>query len=247
MQRGLMPALGRAVRGLSALFWGLPLALLACTRTALGDSWRAPTAFVVFPGPMGREARLLADTVMAILPAVASLGLLAYGLQCLRRFQPQERIWIAALDRATLFNLLLMAMVPFAHWWHLAPRQPMFWQSLALLVFAGICYLLCLNRVLARLAALLPDEVLRSDTRLFATLNRYLILLLGLLLGLELAARTIGHRVPTIVHVFLEDLSESRGWLLVLLALLPVALTMTLLWRAKEAMLASVYRHEDAL
>jgi hypothetical protein len=49
-------------------------------------------------------------------------------------------------------------------------------------------------------------------------------------------------RIPLVVHVFLEDLSESRNWLFTMLALLPLALTMTLLWKAKEAIVASVFR-----
>jgi hypothetical protein len=242
-----MPSLGRAVRGLSALFWGLPLALLACARTAMGDSWRSVGVFGAVPVPVSRQTRLLADTVLACMPAVAALGLLLYGVRCLGRFQPEERVWRAALDRATIFNLLLLALIPFAHWWHLAPRQTMFAQSVALLMFAGIAYLFSVNRILARLAAMLPDEVLKSDTRLFATLNRYLILLLALLLALELSAMSAGERLPTIVLVFLSDIAQSRMSLLVLLALLPLALTMTLLWRAKEAMLSSVFRHEDSL
>ena len=36
-QDELLRALGKLVRGLSALFWGLPLTLLICVRTAMSD------------------------------------------------------------------------------------------------------------------------------------------------------------------------------------------------------------------
>lgn len=241
---GIMPAMGLAVRGLSALFWGLPLALLTCARTAMGDSWRAVGVFTPMAAPASREARLMADTIMACLPSVAALALLLYGLRCLIRFQSEERVWVAAVDRATLLVLLLMALVPFAHWWHLAPGQPMFRQSLGLFMFAGIGFMLSVNHVLRRLAAMLPDEVLKSDTRLFAAVNQYLILLLAVLLSLELVTLWAGSRIPAVVHVFLEDISDSRPWLFIMLALLPLALTMTLLWKAKEAIVTSVFRPE---
>jgi hypothetical protein len=237
----LMPSLARAVRGLSALFWGLPLALLAGAKTAMGDGWRAFGGLGAAPFGFGPQSQWLVGTLGACLPGAAALGLLLYGLRSLVRFQPQERVWVAALDRATLFNLLLLALLPFAHWWSLYPGQPMFLQSLGLFVFAGIGFLLALNRVLARLAALLPDEVLRADTRLFAALNRGLILLLGTLLLLEILALAAGTRLPATLLLVLGELAESRHAVLTVLALLPVALTMTLLWKAKEAIVASVF------
>jgi hypothetical protein len=238
----LLPSLARVVRGLSALFWGLPLALLAGVKTAMGDSWRM---FGVWGTPAGRfpgVAGVLVDAAMAALPGLIALGLLGYGLQLLRRFQPQERIWTGAIERASLFNLLLLGLLPFAHWWNVRPEHPFFVQSLGLLVVAAIAYMLALNAVLSRLAAMLPDEVFRSDTRLFTRVNRYLIGLLTGLLVLEQVAGLVPGRVPLLLHVYLADLADSRNWLFTMLALLPLALTMTLLWKAKEAILASVFR-----
>ena len=37
----LLRSLGRLVRGLSALFWGLPIALIVCFYTAKADGLRA--------------------------------------------------------------------------------------------------------------------------------------------------------------------------------------------------------------
>lgn len=242
----LMPALGRVVRGLSALFWGLPIALLTATNIARGESWRAGEIFGPYSWYEG-GLKLVLDTGLACIPAAAALFLLLYGLRSLVGFHSQERIWIAAVERATILNVLLIGLLPFAHWWHLQPRQPMYVQSLGLFILAGITFILSLNRVLVRLAAMLPDEVLRSDTRLFAQVNRSLILLLAFLMGLEVAALWLGPRMPDVVHVFLADLSESRPWLVVMLALLPLSLTMTLLWKAKEAVLQTIYHSRSVL
>ena len=186
----LLPSLARAVRGLSALFWGLPLALLACVKTAMGDSWRA---FGTWGSPLFRNqgwTGFLIDLIQACLPATAALVLLLYGLRNLARFQSQERIWIGALDRATILNSLLLALVPFAHWWSIRPFDPFYTQSLGLMIFSGIGFMMAVNRVLLRLAAMLPDEVLRSDTRLFSQVNAGLIGLLGLLIATQILAQS---------------------------------------------------------
>lgn len=238
----LLPSLARAVRGLSALFWGLPIALLAGVKTAMGDSWRA---FGTWGAPLYRNqgwTGFTVDLVQACLPAVAALTLLLYGLRSLARFQPQERIWVAALDRASLINILLLALVPFAHWWSLRPSNPFFTQSLGLMVFAAIGFMLTLNRVLVRLAAMLPDEVLRSDTLLFSQVNRFLISFLGVLVAAQIVARIRSDWLPLYFLTLLGELGDSANWLFVMLALVPLALTMTLLWKAKEAIVASVFR-----
>jgi len=74
----LLSSLGRLVRGLSALFWGIPVALVACVQTAKSD-WLRP--FGVFP-------------------ALITTGLLYYGLTLLESFQQQERVWHVALPAA---------------------------------------------------------------------------------------------------------------------------------------------------
>jgi hypothetical protein len=238
---GMGPSLGCAARGLSALFWGLPLALLACVKTALGDGWRA---FGSWGAPAVRGAGwpgLLLDTLQACLPAGAAVWLLLHGLGLLGRFQRQERVWAAAVDRAKVMGGLVLALVPFAHWWSLRPTEPLFMESMALLVFGGIALMLALNRVLLRLAAMLPDVVLRSDTALFSRVNACLIGLLAALMALEAFAMRRPGTLPAYLEALLMELGESRNWLFVMLALVPLALTMTLLWKAKESIHERVF------
>ena len=74
----LLRSLGHLARGLSALFWGMPLALILSFQSTRADA-------------LG---------LFATLPMIFSLGLLVYGLNLAGHFQKQERPWRQALDRA---------------------------------------------------------------------------------------------------------------------------------------------------
>lgn len=215
----LLSSLARVVRGLSCLFWGLPLALLACTRTALGDLWSQ-----FGPG----------------LP-VAACALVWFGLRQLERFQTQERVWVRSLHRAELLALLNLALSPFTWWWNRRPDVAMFGDSVLLLLFSGLAFLLSLNHALRRLAALLPDETLRSDMRLFTTVNTTLLGTLSVFAATWTLARELPI-LPDGSDPILEVLEQARVFLVVALGLPPVALTMTLVWKAKEAIVTDVFR-----
>src|SRR5437016_14623804 len=87
----LLRSLGRLVRGLSALFWGLPLTLLVCFYTVTTDDLKT----------------------FGIIPATFSTGLLVFGVWQLGHFQKQERVWRAALDRAIIFGIVVFFLSPF--------------------------------------------------------------------------------------------------------------------------------------
>ena len=164
----LLSALGRLVRGLSALFWGLPISLVVCVQTAKGD-WLQP---------------------LGILPPLLAAGLLWYGVTLLRAFQRQERIWQTSLERARLLALVNLGLAPFLYWWNRVPSHPFYMAMVEVLILSGLFFLYCLNPMLWRLAAMLPDETLRLETRTFTVVNRYLLLVaLGLLSFYFLAAR----------------------------------------------------------
>src|ERR1051325_1347797 len=63
----LLRSIGKLIRGLSALFWGLPIALIVCAETA--------------------EVRLLEPVGM--IPAIASNMLILFGLWQMSSFQKQ--------------------------------------------------------------------------------------------------------------------------------------------------------------
>jgi len=214
----LLHSLGRMVRGLSALFWGLPIALIVCIGTA-SAGW-----FEVY----------------GVIPPLVTTGLLAFGLWQLDTFQKQERPWRSALDRAKVFALMNVGLSPFVFWWNHGPALSIFDISVGVLALSGWLFLYSLNTVLVRLGAMLPDETLRHETRQFTSLNQVLLLVLLLLVVLHLAMMRIRH-VPQQFETVLILWSRGGPWLLILLTLLPLAMTMALIWKTKEVILESVF------
>ncbi len=232
----LLGALGRLARGLSVLFWGVPIAIVVCVQSAKGDWFR----------PLG------------VVPALLATGLLFYGLTLLATFQKQERIWSTALERARLLALINVGVSPFLYWWSRIPSNPFFGIVIELFMLSGLLFLIALNPVMCRLTAMLPDETLRVETKLFTTLNRYLLLGIFLLLLFYFAMVHVEPEMPDRLLVWMIKVSPlppraaallyfvDRGgqWIILFLILLPVAMTMALLWKIKEIILASVFGPE---
>lgn len=212
----LMGSLANLIRGLSALFWGLPIALLSCAQPEVFN-WFKPFGFMVPP---------------------AATGLLLYGTQQLALFQKQERVWLRAVDATAVLALINLGLSPFLYFWNQFPNNPFFGQSVGLMALTGLFFLLCLNYLLHRLAAMLPDEMLRHETRIFTAFNSGL---LGVLLILLLSFLYLQH-FRFVPRSLFRILDLGRPILLVFLVLLPLAMTMTLLWKTKETILASVFR-----
>jgi hypothetical protein len=218
---GLLPSLGRLVRGLSALFWGLPVALVICVQTAKADWLR----------PLGVVAPVLATAI------------LFYGLWLLGTFQPQERVWIGALHRAKVLALINIGLSPFLCWWNRMPWHPFFNAMVNFMFFTALFFLFALNPVLQRLSAMLPDETLRVETRIFTNINRGLLIAsMTLLVGYFLLGRAT--RVPQVVIEFLVIWDRAGQWIMLFLTLLPIAMTMALIWKTKEVILNSVFGSE---
>lgn len=223
----LMRSLGRLVRGLSALFWGLPTALVICVRTAKAESLKPYDA----------------------IPPLAATGLLVYGLWQLGAFQKQERVWRHALDRALLLGLINFGLSPFLYWANRIPANPFFANMELVMAGTGLLFLASLNLVLQRLGAMLPEETLRLETKQFTSLN---LSLLGAMCLLG-AAYSVMSRLadpPLYIQIVLTLLDNSRPgllaawpgfWLLILLGLLPLAMTMALIWKTKEVILDNVF------
>jgi hypothetical protein len=220
----LMRSLGKLVRGLSALFWGLPIALVVCVQTA-------NTGWLDSLGHFG------------VIVPVAVTALIFYGLTLMGDFQKQERVWVLALDRAKIVGLANIGLAPFLHWHERLPDVPFFTSAVSIMALSALLFLFNLNLVLHRLTAMLPDETLREETRVFTSLNGILLVLIPTFLGGYIALSQVRHPPQAIVFAlhFMEPLSQ---WLLLFLILLPMAITMSLIWKIKEAILASVFGAE---
>jgi hypothetical protein len=200
------------------LFWGLPVSLLTCVETARADLLR----------PLG------------FLPALAVNALLVYGLWQLGAFQRQERPWRAALDRAQLLAVVILGLCPFIYWHNKTPGEPFFSYAVNLLELAAVLFLFNLNLVLKRLGAMLPDETLRSETRQFTAFNRWMLVVLLLFAIAFVCLFQFSHPSPEMGRV-LVWLNRASSLLLIFFILLPLAMTMALIWKTKEVILDAVF------
>ena len=214
----LMRSLGRLVRGLSALFWGLPLSLVISLYVGTNE-WARP---------------------IHMLAPVLLLGLLFYGVNLLSDFQRQERVWRESLDRARVLALVNVGFAPFVYWYNRFPGEPLYRVAVLLLMLTGILFLFNLNHVLQRLAAMLPDETLRTETRVFGNLNISVLTAIIVLGAMFYLARQFEH-LPLYIRNLLFIMEVLRLWLFVFLVLLPIATTMTLIWKIKEVIFSSVF------
>jgi len=210
----LLRSLGKLARGLSALFWGLPATLLVSAETARAD-WLKP---------------------LGLLPLVAINALILYGLWQMSEFQRQERPWRLALDRTQLLALINLGLCPFIYWHNRMPDNTYFDYSVLMLALSGLLFLFNLNLVIARLAAMLPDETLRHEARQFTALNRWLLVIWVLSFAALIWIVSLPPaNLPMVPFVF------WAGLVLAFFMLLPLAMTMALLWKTKEVILDAVF------
>lgn len=220
MNADLLPSLRHLVRGLTAVFWGLPSTLLVCVLMAVAE----------FPRALG------------CVPPMITTGLLLFGICELMRFQPQERDWQRALERAQLLALVNFGLSPFVYFWSRQPSEAYYFQTVIAFAFTSVLFLYLLNLVLQRLAAMLPDETLRSDTLFFTRLNLTLMVT-GLVLigGYYLLAELKTLPQAIIEALDLAQAARIRFALVVVLVLLPISMTMSLVWKTRDVVLGSVF------
>ena len=214
----LLRSLGKLVRGLSALFWGLPAALIVCVGTAIGGWFR----------------------VFSIAPAMMTTGLIFYGLWQIGSFQKQERPWRLALDRTRLVALVNFGLSPFLYWWNRMPDNSFFSTVVGMLAVSALIFLFNLNLVIARLGQMIPDETLREETRQFTAINRAMLVLLVVIASCYVFLMQMPN-LPGSVMRLLFQLQHVGQPIVMLLVLLPLSLTMSLLWKTKEVIMDSLF------
>ena len=222
----LLCALGRLVRGLSTLFWGLGLTGMVYLEMVYLETaqvfWRQTYRPSVF------------------LPAFLVSPLLWHGLNQLRAFQAQERIWQRALSRAEILAVLDAGLAPFLYWWHKFPAVPLYAACVGLLFFSSLFLLVQINCVLQRLCAMLPGETLRAETKLFTAFN--------ISLPRRLSGRPVGlfpldstsPPFPAGSANWMDAADAAGIWLALFLILMPLAMTLALLWKIKEVIFSSL-------
>jgi len=214
----LLRSLGRLARGLSAIFWGLPLALIVCAQAVRTEWLRS----------------------LGIVPPVLVTGLLFYGVWMMGAFQPQERIWMTALNRTRLLAGVNFGLSPFLYWWSQVPGNNYFLATVMFFAVSSVFFLSSLNITIERLGAMLPDETLRQETRHFTVVNRWLLSLLLVLAVFVLFAEHATMK-ESYLTLLIEVVVRFHRAMLIGLLLLPIAMTMALIWKTKEVILESVF------
>jgi hypothetical protein len=197
-----------------------------------------------------------------VLPLLLAMALLWYGISLLKHFQPQEGVWQGAVQMTEVLAIIMVGLVPFLHWQQTIPNQAAASYSpeqkhviYSIIIFcaASVMFLLNLNHLLNRLVAMLPDPILRADTRFFVIVN--FALFLPLMLSMCLSSLSLplynwlGKKHPQLAQSIGSDLGLENFLHLVTLwiATLIVATSMAMLWKTKEAVLNSVFSLEPPL
>ena len=167
-------------------------------------------------------------------------GLLLFGLWQMGAFQKQERPWQSALDRAKLLGVVNLGLSPFLYWANRMPAEEFFAVAVLILGASAVLFLFNLNVVIERLGAILPDETLRLETKQFTAINRGLLLSLLLIAAAYLCFLHLPD-LPVILRVVALLLERYSLLAMVLLILLPLAMTMALIWKTKEVILESLF------
>lgn len=198
-------------RGLTILFWALPLVLVIAVLTSHTDTL-VQAGFV---------------------PALLATGSLVVALQEMRRCQPRDPLWRKASERGRFLALTMTGLTPFLHWWQLAPRQTHYEICTLLFFLDGLLFLLNLALLLRRAAALLRQPALEDEARLFLGVNLPLLgAVLAMAVGWVLLIQSpLGPRVVASMSLVLARI----GFVGLLMLLITVALNMILTWKLKQS------------
>ncbi|MFM1943928.1 MAG: hypothetical protein RI897_2910 [Verrucomicrobiota bacterium] len=204
-------------RGLSCLFWGLPISLVLAIQTL--TSTRI--------GNLGPAS--------ALAPS-ASFLLLLYGLLLLGKFHRHHLPWTQALERTRLLALTNLGLSPFLHWYQRVPDSPFFAASVGLLALFYVAFLLSLTGSIRQLALLLPDPLLQVEVLAFSRLIAICLLLLPCI-AIAWTSAIYWSNSPLHLRLLLQTLEPFRILVFLFLTLLPLSITMSLLWKCKETIL----------
>jgi len=205
-------ALPGLIQGLAGLAWALPLGVVVCVQTA----------------------RQIGFWSLGLWPAVAVTGwLYLCTLRLPSSFNPGSS-WDSSLRRSRSLALLLWGLSPFLYWHARLPDHPWFTLMTGTAGLAGWWLLIEVNRFLPAAAASFEDPRLIHEIRGLCHLNRVIFLLGGLV---WLTARVLEQAdslpAPAERYGLLLRRLEAPLWMFFLVA--PLALTLTCLWKTREA------------
>jgi hypothetical protein len=205
-------------------------------------AWSLPVTLVVYVAT-ARMDLLSPLQGWSFLPAMVFSAVVFFAFNQLRDFQKQERVWQQALGRAEIFAIINTGLCPFLFWWHRMPWVPLYKVCAGLTLVFAFLLLMQVNYVLQRLAAMLPDEMLRMEAKMFSSFN-ILLLSVALILWEFAFAATQWPLGPSFFQIMRWLETPVARCANLLLTLLPVALTVSLIWKTKEVIFTSLCNAE---
>ena len=204
----------RLIRGLSAVFWGIPLALLVCVRSA-ASVWLKP---------------------LDVLHTTASVALVCYGVwQFGYLHGVHSPSWTRTIDRCKMLAVTCTGLTPFIFFWNHHPGEIFFSYAIFVLTFSSFLFLLKYNLMLKCLGGQFTDDILKSEIDLFSMMNCWCVAIL--MLGVTfIAGANLALSDEQFVGLLTPFLPVGQTAVIILI-LMPVAMTMTLTWKVKECFL----------
>ena len=89
---------------------------------------------------------------------------------------------------------------------------------------------------------MIPDETLRQETRQFTVVNRSLLVLLLVIASCYVFLLQMPNLPSSLINILIR-LQHIGQPAVMLLVLLPLSLTMSLLWKTKEVIMDSLFTH----
>ena len=222
----LMRALGRLARGLSTLFWGTPADAGGAVETARTDSARF----------FGRAGHLRRRWFSA---PCCGTGCAKCGTFRGRSASGSRR----SIGRR-LFAIVNVGLAPFLFWWHRFPSVPFYVVVRGIPGGVGPALSHSTQPGAAAPERHAPDEMLRAGNQDVHRLQ-HLDAPGGDGRLVPLHRIWTASQMPDIVLGSFHFRPQERGlWLALFLTLMPVAMTMALLWKIKEAIFTGLFAVE---
>lgn len=201
-------------QGLSCWLWGIPAAMLLSIRE-LPFEWGIPFQVPLFVVPY--------------------LLVLTGAVKMARVRSPGDR-WRSEAQRALILCIVAAYLTPFLFWWRRWPQSVYLMANVWLLVACGVALLAQVNRVVRTLGACLGDPALAAEAELFRAVV-WIVLGLPTLAAIAFVITASVRTQQPVTTQFETALLATPSWGLALL-LVPLSITLALVWRAKDLTLA---------
>jgi hypothetical protein len=213
---GLSPVvIVRLLRGFTAVFWGLPVSLL------------------LFFGAVDVNI-----VVWFRLPTyILGVAVVYIGLALLRFSGLDRGPWKKQARNGLIAAFLLIYLGPFVYWYSFLPRSGWYYlTNLCLLLGAAMWLLFAVNRLAGELGAETQDRDLMMESRL-CSWSIVLLMVLPMILTTAFSSYMALKYESSLVAEMRGVRQESPWWIHIFF-LIPLSLTMTSSWKAKEKCLA---------